>query len=185
MGALTEAYANQPAPYDTPDYTVGEEIGLQGRGPIRNMYNPRLVNNDPTCYSASIPNTEEHAAAGPMNHWFYLLAEGSAPGGGKPSSPTCDGSQVTGIGIQNAGKIFYGGMLLKTSGMTYKRYRTATLTAAKNLDASCRPVRRHQGGLERDRHPRPERRADLHPAGDRLLAGPESRRAATSRPDPR
>ncbi|MGX1031927.1 M28 family peptidase [Streptomyces sp. SAI-097] len=137
MGALTEAYANQPAPYDTPDYTVGEEIDLQGRGPIRNMYNPRLVNNDPNCYSSAIPNTEEHAAAGPMNHWFYLLAEGSNPGGGKPSSPTCDGSQVTGIGIQNAGKIFYGGMLLKTSGMTYKRYRTATLTAAKNLDASC------------------------------------------------
>ncbi|MEV6883532.1 M20/M25/M40 family metallo-hydrolase [Streptomyces sp. NPDC051135] len=137
MGALTEAYANQPAPYDTPDYTVGEEIDLQGRGPIRNMYNPRLVNNDPSCYSASIPNTEEHAAAGPMNHWFYLLAEGSSPGGGKPASPTCDGSQVTGVGIRNAGKIFYGGMLLKTSGMTYKRYRTATLTAAKNLDASC------------------------------------------------
>ncbi|OKK07161.1 M20/M25/M40 family metallo-hydrolase [Streptomyces sp. CB02400] len=137
MGALTEAYTNQPAPYDTPDYTVGEEIDLQGRGPIRNMYNPRLVNNDPDCYSAAIPNTEEHAAAGPMNHWFYLLAEGSSPGGGKPSSPTCDGSQVTGIGIQNAGRIFYGGMLLKTSGMTYKRYRTATLTAAKNLDASC------------------------------------------------
>ncbi|MGQ4444605.1 M20/M25/M40 family metallo-hydrolase, partial [Streptomyces violaceoruber] len=137
MGALTEAYANQPAGYDTPDYTVGEEIDLQGRGPIRNMYNPQLVNNDPNCYSSAIPRTEEHAAAGPMNHWFYLLAEGSSPGGGKPSSPTCDGSRVTGIGIQNAGKIFYGGMLLKTSGMTYKRYRSATLTAAKNLDASC------------------------------------------------
>ncbi|MFF0669755.1 M20/M25/M40 family metallo-hydrolase [Streptomyces tendae] len=137
MGALTEAYANQPAPHDTPDYTVGEEINLQGRGPIRNMYNPQLVNNDPNCYSSAIPGTEEHAAAGPMNHWFYLLAEGSNPGGGKPTSPTCDGSQVTGIGIQNAGKIFYGGMLLKTSGMTYKRYRSATLTAAKNLDPSC------------------------------------------------
>ncbi|MFD4262290.1 M20/M25/M40 family metallo-hydrolase [Streptomyces sp. NPDC058534] len=137
MGALTEAYTDQPVPYDTPDYTVGEEIDLQGRGPIRNMYNPRQVSNHPNCYSSSIPNTEEHAAAGPMNHWFYLLAEGSSPGGGKPSSPTCDGSQVTGVGVQNAGKIFYGGMLLKTSGMTYKRYRTATLTVAKNLDASC------------------------------------------------
>ncbi|MYY83556.1 MULTISPECIES: M20/M25/M40 family metallo-hydrolase [unclassified Streptomyces] len=137
MGALTEAYINQPAPYDTPDYTVGEMINLQGRGPIRNMYDPSRVNNDPNCYSASIPNTEEHKAAGPMNHWFYLLAEGSNPGGGKPSSPTCNNQQVTGVGIQNAGKIFYGAMLLKTSGMTYKRYRTATLTAAKNLDASC------------------------------------------------
>ncbi|MGW4276720.1 M28 family peptidase [Streptomyces seoulensis] len=137
MGALTEAYANEPTPYDTPDYTVGEMINLQGRGPIRNMYNPSLVGNNPNCYSASIPQTEEHAAAGPLNHWFYLLAEGSRPGGGKPSSPTCDNSTVTGVGIQNAGKVFYGAMLLKTSGMTYKRYRTATLTAAKNLDAGC------------------------------------------------
>ncbi|MGW2657697.1 M20/M25/M40 family metallo-hydrolase [Streptomyces sp. NPDC001478] len=136
MGALTEAYANQPAGYDTPDYTVGEMINLQGRGPIRNMYNPGALGH-PACYSASIPNTEEHAAAGPLNHWFYLLAEGSNPGGGKPSSSTCDGSAVTGVGIKDAGRIFYGGMLLKTSGMTYKRYRTATLTAAKNLDASC------------------------------------------------
>ncbi|WEH37036.1 M20/M25/M40 family metallo-hydrolase [Streptomyces sp. AM 4-1-1] len=137
MGALTEAYANEPAPYDTPDYTVGEMINLQGRGPIRNMYNPSLVSNDPNCYSASIPSTEEHKAAGPLNHWFYLLAEGSNPGGGKPSSPTCNNQQVTGVGIQNAGKVFYGGMLLKTSGMTYKRYRTATLSSAKSLDASC------------------------------------------------
>ncbi|MFD5698664.1 M20/M25/M40 family metallo-hydrolase [Streptomyces lasiicapitis] len=137
MGALTEAYANQSAPYDTPDFTVGEMINLQGRGPIRNMYDPSRINNDPNCYNSSIPNTEEHKAAGPMNHWFYLLAEGSNPGGGKPTSPTCNQKTVTGVGIQNAGKIFYGGMLLKTSGMTYKRYRTATLTSAKNLDASC------------------------------------------------
>ncbi|WP_327378591.1 M20/M25/M40 family metallo-hydrolase [Streptomyces sp. NBC_01216] len=137
MGALTEAYADQPAPYDTPDYTVGEEIDLQGRGPIRNMYDPGAL-GDPACYSSSIPNTEEHAAAGPLNHWFYLLAEGSSPGGGKPSSSTCNGSGVTGVGIRDAGRIFYGAMLLKTSGMTYKRYRTATLTTAKNLDASCR-----------------------------------------------
>ncbi|KRV47936.1 peptidase M28 [Wenjunlia vitaminophila] len=138
MGALTEAYANEPAPYDTPgDYLVGEMIDLVGTGPIRNMYNPSLVSGHPNCYSSSIPNTEEHAAAGPLNHWFYLLAEGSNPGGGKPTSPTCNSSTVTGVGIQSAGKVFYGGMLLKTSGMTYKKYRTATLTAAKNLDASC------------------------------------------------
>ncbi|MCX5345249.1 M28 family peptidase [Streptomyces atratus] len=136
MGALTEAYTNEPAPYDDPDYTVGEKIDLVGNGPIRIMYNPSQT-GDPNCYSSSIPNTEEHAAAGPLNHWFYLLAEGSNPGGGKPSSPTCNSSSVTGVGIQSAGKVFYGGMLLKTSGMTYKRYRTTTLTAARNLDSGC------------------------------------------------
>ncbi|MFI9180779.1 M28 family peptidase [Streptomyces goshikiensis] len=134
FGALTEAYANEPAPYDVPDYTVGEMINLQGRGPIRNMYNPPAVNNDPACYSSAIPGTEVHAAAGPLNHWFYLLAEGTSPGGGKPSSPTCNSSTLTGVGVQSAGKIFYGGMLLKTSGMSYKKYRTATLSSAKSLD---------------------------------------------------
>ncbi|MFF7454458.1 M28 family peptidase [Kitasatospora sp. NPDC008115] len=137
FGALTEAYANQSSPYDDPDYLVGEMINLVGRGPIRNMYNPSLVSNNPNCYSASIPSTEVHAAAGPLNHWFYLLSEGSNPGGGKPTSPTCNSSTVTGVGIKDAGRIFYGGMLLKTSGMTHKKYRTTTLTAAKSLDPSC------------------------------------------------
>ncbi|WP_405792970.1 M28 family peptidase [Streptomyces sp. NBC_00029] len=148
FGALTEAYINQPAPYDTPDYTVGEVINLQGRGPIRNMYNPAAVNNDPACYSSAIPGTEVHAAAGPMNHWFYLLAEGTNPGGGKPSSSTCNGTTLTGVGVQNAGKIFYGGMLLKTSSMSYKKYRTATLTSAKSLDTTCDLFNRTKGAWD-------------------------------------
>lgn len=137
FGALTEAFINQPSPYDTPDYLVGETINLVGNGPIRNMYNPPAVNNDPSCYSSAIPGTEVHAAAGPLNHWFYLLAEGTSPGGGKPNSSTCNQSTLTGVGIQNAGKIFYGGMLLKTSSMSYKKYRTATLSSAKSLDTTC------------------------------------------------
>ncbi|MGC0421902.1 M28 family peptidase [Embleya sp. AB8] len=136
FGALTEAYTNEPSPYDTPDYTVGETVNLVGNGPIRYMYKPS-TNGDPDCYSSSIPSTEVHKAAGPLNHWFYLLAEGTNPGGGKPTSPTCNSSSLTGVGIQQAGKIFYGGMLLKTSGMTYKRYRTTTLSAAKTLDPTC------------------------------------------------
>lgn len=132
FGALTEAYAAEPAPFDTPDYLVGESVNLVGRGPIRNMANPSAVGGHPNCSSSAIPGTEVHAAAGPLNHWFHLLAEGSA------ASPTCDGSTVTGIGIQAAGRVFYNAMLLKTSGMTHFRYRVATLTAAKNLDPTCR-----------------------------------------------
>ncbi|PSL51593.1 Zn-dependent metalloprotease [Saccharothrix carnea] len=132
FGALTEAYANEPTPFDTPDYLVGESVNLVGRGPIRNMANPSAVSGHPNCWSSAIPGTEVHAAAGPLNHWFHLLAEGSA------ASPTCDGSTVTGIGIQAAGRVFYNAMLLKTSGMTHFRYRVATLTAAKNLDPTCR-----------------------------------------------
>lgn len=127
FGALTEFYANNPN--DPGDYLVGEEADLVGAGPIRNMYNPGAL-GDPNCYSSSIPNTEVHAAAGPLNHWFYLLAQGS---NASPASPTCNGSTVTGVGLQTAGKIFYNGLLLKTSSWTHAKARVATLTAAKNL----------------------------------------------------
>ncbi len=137
FGAMTEAYANQPADFDEPDFLVGEEIDLVGSGPIRNMYDPSQVNGDPNCYSDDIPDTEVHSAAGPGNHWFYLLAQGNKPSGG-PESPTCNTSDVTGVGIEKAAKILYNAMLLKTSDSSYLKYRTWTLTAAKTLFAgSC------------------------------------------------
>ena len=137
FGAATEGFAAEPAPYDAPDYTVGEEINLVGSGPIRYMYNPSLAGDD-NCYSSSIPSEEVHAAAGPGNHWFYLLAEGSSPTNGQPASPTCNGSSVTGLGIQKAMTIMYNAMLMKTSASSYLKYRTWTLTAAKNLyPADC------------------------------------------------
>jgi Zn-dependent metalloprotease len=137
FGTSTEWFVNEPSTFDPPDYTIGERINLTGNGPIRNMYNPSLL-GDPNCYSSSIPTTEVHAAAGPGNHWFYLVAEGSNPTNGQPTSPTCNGSTVTGIGIQNAMKIMYNAMLMKTTSSSYLRYRTWTLQAAKNLfPGSC------------------------------------------------
>jgi len=135
MGTSVEFFANNGN--DPPDFTIGEEVNLVGSGPIRVMYNPSLV-GDPNCFSASIPTAETHAAAGPFDHWFTLVAKGSAAAGGQPASPTCNGSTVTGIGTQTAATIFYNAMLSKTAGMTYQRYRTATLNAAKNLfPTSC------------------------------------------------
>jgi len=137
FGAATEWFANEPATYDAPDFLVGEKINLVGSGPIRNMYNPSAL-GDPNCYSSSIPGTEVHAAAGPGNHWFYLLAMGSNPTNGQPTSPTCNSSTVTGLGIQPAIKIMYNAMLLKTTSSSYLKYRTWTLQAAKNLyPSSC------------------------------------------------
>ncbi|GAA1398021.1 M4 family metallopeptidase [Catellatospora coxensis] len=142
FGALTEAYANNPN--DPPDYLVGEEVNLTGSGPIRNMYNPSAL-GDPNCYSSAIPSTEVHAAAGPNNHWFYLTAVGSAGGGGNPASPTCNGSTVTGIGLQKAGQIYMAALNMKTSSWRYVNVRTATLRAAVNLfgasSAECRTVK--------------------------------------------
>jgi Zn-dependent metalloprotease len=129
FGAATEAYINNPN--DPPDYLVGEEVNLVGSGPIRNMYNPSALGDD-NCYSSSTPNDEVHAAAGPGNHWFYLLAQGTS-GNGQPASTTCNSTTITGLGIQKAITIMYNAMLLKTSSSSYLKYRTWTLTAAKNL----------------------------------------------------
>jgi len=137
FGAATEWFANEPAPFDVPDFTVGERINLVGRGPIRNMANPAALGH-PNCYSAAIPRTEVHAAAGPGNHWFYLLAAGTNPTNGQPTSPTCNNTRVTGLGPQTAIRILYSAMLMKTTASSYLRYRVWTLQAARNLfPTSC------------------------------------------------
>jgi len=129
FGAATEWFANNPN--DPPDYLVGEMVNLVGSGPIRNMYNPSALGHS-NCYSSSVPSQEVHAAAGPGNHWFYLLAQGTS-GNGQPASTTCNNTTITGLGIQKAITIMYNAMLMKTTASSYLKYRTWTLTAAKNL----------------------------------------------------
>ena len=148
FGALTEWYLREPrvgeqfsgttalVNYDPPDYLVGEEVDLAGSGPIRNMADPSQVNGHPGCYSSAVPGMEVHAAAGVQNHWFYLLAEGSNagdPANGRPNSPTCNGSTVTGVGVQKAGRIFMETLNLKTSTWTHTTARRASLQAVLNL----------------------------------------------------
>ncbi|MFC7725775.1 M4 family metallopeptidase [Nocardioides sp. GCM10028917] len=128
LAAATEYYDGQVAPYDSPDHTVGEEVNLVGQGPIRDGANPANV-GDPSCYSSSIPTAEVHAAAGPGDHWFYLLSRGGVS--------KCNGQSVTGLGEQAAIKVLYNAMLMKTSSSNYLKYRTWTLTAARNLDSTC------------------------------------------------
>ncbi|GAA3429073.1 M4 family metallopeptidase [Streptosporangium sandarakinum] len=137
-GALTEFYANGKAPYDTPDFSVGEKADLVGGGPIRYMYKPSLISGNPDCYSSSVPGLEVHAGAGVQNHWFYLLAEGTNPTDGQPASPTCNNTTLTGIGIQKAGQIFMSALNRKTDTWTHQLVRKATLQAALELfPGSC------------------------------------------------
>lgn len=128
FAASTEYYDGQSAPYDAPDHTVGEEVNLVGQGPIRDGSNPANV-GDPVCYTSAIPGTEVHAAAGPGDHWFYLLSRGGVS--------KCDSTSTTGLGEQAAMKVLYNAMLMKTSSSSYLKYRTWTLQAAKNLDSTC------------------------------------------------
>lgn len=128
LATATEYYDGQTSPYDSPDHTIGEEIDLVGQGPIRDGSNPANA-GDPACWTTSIPNAEVHAAAGPGDHWFYLLSRGGVS--------KCDGTTVTAIGEQSAIKVLYNAMLMKTSTSSYLKYRTWTLQAAKNLDSTC------------------------------------------------
>ncbi|WP_283137689.1 M4 family metallopeptidase [Rhizohabitans arisaemae] len=137
FGALTEYYANESAAYDPPDFVVGEEVNRLGTGPDRYMYQPSLL-GDADCYTSSVPSMEPHRAAGVQNHWFYLLAMGSAPGGGLPNSPVCQGPAVVGLGIQKAGRIFMEMLNRKTTTWSHARARAASLRGAKEVYApSC------------------------------------------------
>jgi Zn-dependent metalloprotease len=133
FGTLVEFYANNPA--DRPDYDIGEKINIRGDGkPLRYMYNPRLDGRSDNCWSSGTKNQDPHQASSVGNHFFYLLAVGSAGGGGFPTSPTCDNSSVTGIGNDKAGKIWYRALsTYMVSSETYAQARQDTLKAAKDL----------------------------------------------------
>lgn len=132
FGTLVEFYADLPT--DTPDYTMGELINIYGNGqPLRWMYNPSLDGSSPNCYSPNIGSLDPHYALGPLTHWFFLLAVGSGDHG-YGNSPTCDGSTLTGIGNDKAGKIWYKALAsYANSGERYPQARTDSLEAAADL----------------------------------------------------
>jgi Zn-dependent metalloprotease len=135
FGTMVEFYAanaNDPA-----DYLIGEEFDLKDHVGFRRMDNPIADGSSPNCYSTNTKNLDVHYSSGVGNHFFYLLAEGSGAktiGGVAHSSPTCNGSTITGIGRDAAGKIWYRALTVyMTSGTTYAGARTATLDAARDL----------------------------------------------------
>ena len=132
FGALTEWYGDSPPSPDTPDYLVSEGVDLVGPGPIRNMSKPSDL-GDPDCFSAGVPFMEPHSGAGVQNHWFYLLAEGSKPDDaahGRPNSPTCNGKEVKGVGIRQAGRIYMETLNRKWTDWGYADVRRESLAAA-------------------------------------------------------
>jgi len=134
LGTLTEWYANVPA--DPPDYMMFEQFGSADRY----MFKPSEKNRggvpDPDCYSDAVTGMEEHTAAGPQNHWFYLLAEGSKPNDpahGRPNSPTCDNSTITGLGRRKAATIYMETLNRKLSYWDYPTARFFSLEATAQL----------------------------------------------------
>jgi Zn-dependent metalloprotease len=141
FGTMVEYFAQSAK--DAPDYLIGEMVHLPNpTGPkaFRFMYQPSLDGHSPDCYSSKVKDLENvHHSSGVANHFFYLLAEGSAPAGG-PKSPTCNGSSIRGIGRTKAARIWYRALTTyMTSTTDYSGGRKATILAARDLYGAGSP----------------------------------------------
>ncbi|MFE3182888.1 M4 family metallopeptidase [Streptomyces violascens] len=132
FGTMVEFYANNPV--DTPDYTMGELININGDGrPLRYMYDPSLDGRSPNCWNSNNGSLDPHYSMGPLNHWFFLAAVGSGDHG-YGNSPTCNNSTVTGLGNDKAAKIWYKALAsYANSSEDYHQARLDSLKAAADL----------------------------------------------------
>jgi zinc metalloprotease ZmpA len=134
FGSLVEFYAANSN--DPGDFLIGERIYTPGTSgdALRYMHKPSLDGKSADCWYSGVGNLNVHASSGVGNHFFYLLAQGS---NATPASPTCNGSSITGIGRDAAGKIWYRALTVyMTSSTNYAGARTATLKAAADLYGS-------------------------------------------------
>ncbi|MFD9903107.1 M4 family metallopeptidase [Streptomyces sp. NPDC059063] len=131
---------------DPGDYLIGEHRDVNGESALRYMDRPSRDGQSKDYWYAGIGQLHPVYAAGPANHFFYLLAEGSGPkviNGVSYDSPTYDGRPVTGIGRAAAEKIWYRALTVYlTSSATYRSARTATLAAAADLYGTNSPEHR-------------------------------------------
>ncbi|WP_381562350.1 M4 family metallopeptidase [Streptomyces eurythermus] len=136
FGSNVEFYAKNAK--DTPDYLVGEKLGLAQKF-LRRLDHPSLDKLEGTIdyWSPDTYYTEVHAGSGVSSHAYYLLAEGSGKkriGGVDYNSPTYRNLQVKGIGRAKATAIYYRALTrYMVSSTDFHQARTATLKAAKDL----------------------------------------------------
>jgi Zn-dependent metalloprotease len=107
MAEFAAANARDPGDYRLAEVNLK---GLGGREDLRRMDDPAVDGDSPSCYRSDIGGLDVHYSSGPLNHWFYLLAEGTGPksiGGFAHSSSSCDGPGVTPLGRTKAAAIWY------------------------------------------------------------------------------
>ncbi len=124
FGAMTECVRREPQ-------RPGRLPGRRGGQPHRQRPDPQHVQPErPRRPELLVTSHQEHRGARRRRSAEPLVlpaVAGLERLAGQ--SPTCNGSTVTGLGIQTAGKIFYNGLLLKTSSWTHAAARkVATLT---------------------------------------------------------
>jgi zinc metalloprotease ZmpA len=136
MGTMVEFFAHNDT--DSGDYDIGEQSG----SPLRNMHQPSRDAASADCYYPGAGQLDVHYSSGIANHFFFLLAEGSASTR-FPASPTCKASDervATGndrlerIGRKQARAIWYRALTVyMTDDTTFADARAATLSAAADL----------------------------------------------------
>ncbi|WP_122620241.1 M4 family metallopeptidase [Streptomyces sp. Tu 4128] len=137
FGTLVEWHAGNAT--DPGDYLIGEKVVRSGfgRDALRYMDKPSRDGSSADCWSTAVGDLDVHYSSGIANHFAYLLAEGSGArtvGGVRYSSPTCDGSSVSGIGRDKLGDVWYRALTVyMTSSTDYAGARAATLSAAGDL----------------------------------------------------
>ncbi|MFF4527763.1 M4 family metallopeptidase [Streptomyces sp. NPDC001407] len=136
MATAVEFWANNPS--DPGDYLIGEKIDINGNGtPLRYQDKPSRDGRSKDAWYSGLGGLDVHYSSGPANHWFYLASEGSGPkdiNGVHYDSPTADGLPVTGIGRDNAAKVWFKALTQRMQSNTnYAGARDATLWAAGEL----------------------------------------------------
>ena len=149
FGTAVEFYANnakQPG-----NYLIGERLYKAAGKSLRSMIQPSSDGVSADCYYAGAGSLDVHYSSGIANHFFYLLAEGSAPNAYAASgSKVCavgdtrvasgNGVAVTGIGRAKAEKIWFRALTVyMTSSTNYAGARVATVNAANDLYGSGSP----------------------------------------------
>lgn len=132
FGTMVEFEANSSV--DTPDFTIGETININGDGtPLRYMDKPSKDGASLDCWSSATQNEDPHYTSGVGNHAFFLLANGSGQSEWG-DSPTCDDSTVTGIGKDKAANIWYNAIKdYGTADMSYADLRAGMIKSADSL----------------------------------------------------
>lgn len=133
-GSLVESFALGSNP---DNWLIGEQITLNSFA-LRSMSNPKSL-GDPDTYQGdnwwtlSTDNGGVHTNSGVMNHWFYLLAEGSTSTDGVNDNN--DTFNITGIGKEKATQIVYYAQneLFMNSLLNYSEASTLTIQAAEDL----------------------------------------------------
>ncbi len=137
FGTAVEFFANAPA--DPGDYLIGEKININGNGtPLRYMDRPSRDGVSKDCWSRTLGRLDVHYSSGPLNHWYYLVSEGSGAktlDGVDYNSPRCGTAPaVTGVGHAVAEKVWYRTLTTKlTSNSGYAAARNGAIASAKEL----------------------------------------------------